>query len=193
MNKSDDDSSVLSEDSDVAFAFADFAGVNFDDDENKDGPSNEEPVADESNKVQDENTNQEKSLETNQDLVSSKDVKLKPTQAQEANQALVESVQSIMNQDDGEQLVPASKLSAQLDTISYPKVSSPTEDLTKDAEIAIKEEKHILMNDCYLGNVDEKQDIEESNDEILNRIRNSSNLLAMGDYIEVLNSVTAQD
>lgn len=193
MNKSDDDSSVLSEDSDVAFAFADFAGVNFDDDENKDGPSNEEPVADESNKVQDENTNQEKSLETNQDLVSSKDVKLKPTQAQEANQALVESVQSIMNQDDGEQLVPASKLSAQLDTISYPKVSSPTEDLTKDAEIAIKEEKYILMNDCYLGNVDEKQDIEESNDEILNRIRNSSNLLAMGDYIEVLNSVIAQD
>ena len=75
-------------------------------------------------------------METNQGFVSSKDVKSKPTQAQEANQALVESVQSIMNQDeDGEQLVPASKLSAQLDTISYPKVSSPTKDLTKDAEL----------------------------------------------------------
>ena len=189
MNGSDDDSS-LSDDSDVAFALMDFAGVDFGDEE----------------KIEEENVDIEVKPENKSDslakvpepsLIPQTERKTYSNPTKDANDALLEGAKNLMNDkiDIAKESTSEKLISSLPTTIVFDRISAIDVDLNEEDKCAIAEEKHILLADCYVGDLDNKDCPSESNTDFdtVQRIRESSKLLSEGNYLEILNGPTAEN
>ena len=192
MDAESDDSSCLSNDSDVGFALMDFEGVNFDADEDPKSPEKEKT---------DENVAAEAKSETKSET---KDFPMPTSQKKNthvsnntvgANKALMEGAKALMQGEAGDSTNSASKanLSSELSNIVFDRILTPAIDVGDEGKCAIDEECHILLKDCVVGDVDNRcQDSKTTDSDVLQRIQESSKLLSEGHYIDILSGPTAQ-
>jgi tetratricopeptide (TPR) repeat protein len=194
MNSTNDDSSCSSDDSDVAFAFVNFDGVDF--------CEEEEDISHE--KIQgDEKDDKDRSIcENDQRTTASVEKLYTSDQNDVTNKTLVDACNVFMmgkeKSTKNEKSEPLRNLSSELASVSYEKVHADEIILDEEAKLAIKEEEHILLKNCYLGGVEDGKDSESVPSSIdesgtIGRIRESSKLLSQGHYIKILNGPTSVD
>ncbi len=184
MNSSKDDDSCSSDDSDVAFAYMDFTGVDFGEEEDA------LPSADETEVSPDKNAYME-------EKISGKNSNSKSIQNDTvmANKALEDGVRNLMSveEEKGNDLVPNAKLSAEMETITIPKVQASSLNLDEESKLAIEEERKILLKDCYLKDDEMKKDEEPSGFESVDRIREVAKQLSQGHYMDILCGQVTKD
>ena len=184
---SDEDNSCSSDDSAVAFAFMDFEGVDF-------GEENDE----ESSEVKFQNIAAEAKAEQaepkvqNEKLVA--DVKSKVTTISK-NVHTGDGVNATIGSTPPMNAVKT-EMSAELATVVFDRIiGSEQVDLDQDSKTAVEEERHILFSNCFLDGK-ESEDAPSSEtavSDVVQRIRELSALLAQGHYIDILNGSTAQE
>ena len=195
MNSINDDSSCSSDDSDLAFANMDFEGVDFEDGKEENGNTESEPKG-----------NQEVMKEEHEVGIAAANDNVKkisdmnPTVA--ADSALVEGLKS-MKVEKGERgkamVSKSATLSAELATVTFDKVAVSALGLDEEAKRAVEEEKYILLNDCYLGKGEGGDKTKgpssrsENDSDVIQRIRECSELLSQGQYIQVLCGQSAKN
>ena len=195
MNLLNDDDSCSSDDADVAFAYMDFAGVDFDteEDENASEAKEDEHV----NVVAEPKTETKTGMEE-KPLTSEEKVDESIAYPNDVeNKALVEGVKTMMF-DEGENAKSSgptnANLSSELATIIFDRVTASVIDLDDEAKLAVEEERYILLKDCYLNGEESKDGpgAVTTDSDIIPRIRESSKLLSQGQYIDILSGPTAQ-
>lgn len=196
MNSTNDDSSSYSSvDSDVAFAHVDFDGVDFcDEDEvNDEKIENDRHICE---NVQVAPASAEKICTSVKDGANVNDGFV-------TNKALVDACSNFMMGKESESPKsetsgPLKHITSELATISYEKVRAAKIALDEEAKCAIKEEERILLNNCYLSEVEDGKEDENitssaAASDIIRRIHESSKLLSQGKYMNILSGPTSVD
>lgn len=195
MNLSNDDDSCSSVDSDVAFAYMDFTGVNFDE-EGATADDKELEVSPDK-KANTPPAVVEKATEEN-DISISKPVKNNTVMA---NQALEDGVKNLMGGQEGKSdatgvHVPNTKLSAEMETITIPLIHASPSVLDEESKLAIDEERRILLKDCYWKDDDMTKNEEPSSTsgyDSVDNIREIAKQLSQGHYMDILCGRVAQE
>ena len=202
-DKNNDEESVLSEDSDVAFAFVDFDGVDFGGENDGDDNANNEGKACKEEKKNEEDggvmPEEQKNLRDSKDDVRSEekvDVD-EPSSSENADDKatmdtfLLDGCKSLSLGEGNKTNVKKSIVPNENVEI-FQKIITQPSSLTKDDEYVLNIEKNILLNDCTKSN-DEDLKHDSNLSAICDRIRIMSNQLCEGEYIDVLSSTTVID
>ncbi len=198
MDAGSDDSSCLSQDSDVAFALMDFEGVNFDEEGEGDGAKMPETGKPSHPNVA---AKEEKETPCDDDVdvpaqVVQKESQITSNSHVDANNALMKGAKALMEDAGGEGSESnAAKTidSSEPSNIVFERIYAPPMDLDEDAKVAIDEECYILLKDCYVGDTDKPRQNKKLplDCEVLKRIQESSKLLSQGRYLDILSGPTA--
>ncbi len=194
MNLSKDDDSCSSDDSDVAFAYMDFTGVDF----GGEGEEEALPSADETEVSPEKNACSTPGVAAEEKTRSENISNDKPAVQNDtfmANQALEDGVKNLMGgeEEKGDSFIPNAKLSAEMETINIPKVQASPLPLDEESKLAVEEERKILLKDCYWKDDEMMKDVESSGYESVDRIREIAKQLSQGHYMDILSGQATQE
>lgn len=202
MNESDNES-ILSEDSDVAFAYVDFKGVDFGSDEsnkktnNDDDDQNCESMDDTKNIVTSHNDNEVSGCDENTkgNIINSNEQN--DSNSNILDKILLDSSKLISdhgmddirkNNDEISSSQHYESQSSRNNLVTFTKVIAEPSILNKGDELALDVERTILASDCTesISDDDNIHDGNETLSEVHDRIKTMAKQICNGDYIDVL-------